>query len=605
MSGSVANETQQNTDVNQVIDYKSRMCPQVSYPLCNLFLKEEEIFQGKLRIPNADNILKHFHEEGRILPEHAIEIIQRAKELFAKEPNTLILQEPINVCGDIHGQYYDLLKLFSIGGNPSKTQYLFLGDYVDRGCFGMECVLLLFTYKILYPQTFFMLRGNHECRHLTAFFNFKIECEFKYNNQVYNEVMDCFDAIPLAVILNEKYLCIHGGLSPDILAIEDIDTINRFIETPPEGPMCDLMWSDPTDDDELMVDENSIFQYNELRGCSYNFTFAATDIFLKNNNLLSIIRAHEAQNPGYKFYKKGYRDFPPVICIFSAPNYCDSYGNLGAIIKFENQTMTIRQFNQTPHPYYLPNFIDAFQWSIPFVSDKISELASSILQLTETEQEEQEEEVVAKGPPLDKDRAEMIRAKIFTIGRFSRLANLAKEHKDALNQLKDLNQGLIPQGLLFKGVNAIHAAIKDFESAKKADLESEKRPSSSSVGSGSSSSGSSSPVSPSGSTSSGGGEASSYDNVEGNGQQRKPRKGSFAGTLRKGSVIQDKKMITSIETPKVQIIVDNPPSSSSANSNDENGGSSSSNNNNNEVSSTAGGTATATVAGDRSTSSSQ
>ncbi|ETO04959.1 hypothetical protein RFI_32432, partial [Reticulomyxa filosa] len=119
---------------------------------------------------------KHLNKEGRLRLEDAFYLVKTCAELFKKEPNLLRLKDPITVCGDVHGQFFDLLRLMEAGGDPADTQYLFLGDYVDRGCFSCECVFFLCAHKITYNSTFFMIRGNHECRHLTSFFNFKDEC---------------------------------------------------------------------------------------------------------------------------------------------------------------------------------------------------------------------------------------------------------------------------------------------------------------------------------------------------------------------------------------------------------------------------------------------
>jgi serine/threonine-protein phosphatase 2B catalytic subunit len=179
----------------------------------------------------------HLLREGRLDKLDAIQLIRTARDVFAKEPNLIKLRDPVSVCGDIHGQFYDLVKLLEVAGDPAKMQYLFLGDYVDRGCFSTEVLFYLFALKVAYPKTLFLLRGNHECRHLTAFFNFKEECVFKYDLEVYEEFMKCFDALPLAATLNDKFLCMHGGLSPDIEKVEEINDINRFLEIPREGAM--------------------------------------------------------------------------------------------------------------------------------------------------------------------------------------------------------------------------------------------------------------------------------------------------------------------------------------------------------------------------------
>merc|ERR1719183_2147687 len=221
---------------------------------------------------------------------------------------------------------------------------------------------------------------------MTTFFNFREECEYKYDINIYNAIMDAFDTLPLAATINGKFLCVHGGLSPELPNLKAINGVNRFQEPPREGLLCDLIWSDPLEQQEGQEKQKGkkgtpAFVANEVRGCSYFYSFDGAPKFLQQNSLLSIIRAHEAQLEGYKMHKTNpATGLPSVITIFSAPNYCDCYNNKAAILKFDNSTLNILQFNCSPHPYHLPSFMDIFAWSMPFVIEKVTEMLYYMLQ---------------------------------------------------------------------------------------------------------------------------------------------------------------------------------------------------------------------------------
>ncbi|KAI8388146.1 calcineurin [Radiomyces spectabilis] len=475
-------------DDGRVVSTKERVDKEVEPPVFSKATDEQLWSREHPGRPNLAFLKDHFFHEGRLTEEQALQILQRTKQVLRAEPNLLHLPAPITICGDVHGQFYDLLKLFEVGGDPSETPYLFLGDYVDRGYFSIECVLYLWSFKLWFPETFFLLRGNHECRHLTDYFTFKLECEQKYSERVYDVVMECFDSLPLAAVVNEQFFCVHGGLSPDLATLKDVDGIDRFQETPTSGLMCDLLWSDPFEDFD--ADTNSKFEHNHVRGCSYFYSYRAAANFLDRNNLLSIIRAHEAQANGYRMYRKSKASgFPVLMTIFSAPNYIDVYNNKAAVLRYDKSVLNIRQFNASPHPYWLPNFMNVFNWSLPFVGEKITSMLIAILNICSQDELQASSTEELSGYPLSPtlapasttewtaERRQVIRNKILAVGKISRTFSVLRENSELVMELKNLSgSGRLPAGTLGLGAEGIRHAITTFEEARRSDIENERLP---------------------------------------------------------------------------------------------------------------------------------
>ncbi|XP_062196811.1 serine/threonine-protein phosphatase PP1-like [Phragmites australis] len=245
-----------------------------------------------------------------------------AKEIFLSQPNLLELEAPINVCGDIHGQFSDLLRLFEYGGLPPTANYLFLGDYVDRGKQSIETICLLLAYKIRYPDNFFLLRGNHECASINRIYGFYDECKRRFSVRLWKLFTDCFNCLPVAAVIEDKILCMHGGLSPDLDSLDRIREIQRPVDVPDQGLLCDLLWSDPDRDSSGWGDND--------RGVS--FTFGANKVaeFLNKHDLDLICRAHQVVEDGYEFFADR-----QLVTIFSAPNYCGEFNNAGALMNVD------------------------------------------------------------------------------------------------------------------------------------------------------------------------------------------------------------------------------------------------------------------------------
>ncbi|QPG74468.1 hypothetical protein FOA43_001798 [Brettanomyces nanus] len=352
--------------------------PEVTIP------KDERLFNQNDERPDYKFLQEHFRKQGRLSESQILRIIKTATEMFHDEPNLLEVGCPAVVIGDIHGQYYDMLKLLSLCPEPGKdgTQFLFLGDYVDRGDCSIEVLVLLYAMKINFPKNIWMLRGNHESIRMTEYFTFKKECLVKYSIKVYQGAVKSFKELPISAVLNDQFLCVHAGISKKLRTLKDIDKIDRFqYDFPSSGMFCDLEWSDPSpeyDSEEGLKDV--AFRPNRERNCSYYYSYNAMNSFLQKNNLLSVIRGHQAQDTGYRMYRKSeITGFPTLITIFSAPNYCHTYRNKAAALLYNGQTFNIKQFVSAPSPYFLPDFMNVFEWSAPFVCEKVVEIMMSML----------------------------------------------------------------------------------------------------------------------------------------------------------------------------------------------------------------------------------
>lgn len=265
--------------------------------------------------------------DGILLSQYEIKfIMQKAIEIFGEEDNVIYISSSITVVGDIHGQFSDLKELFSTGGTIPNTNYLFLGDYVDRGPKSLEVIVLLTLLKIMYPDKIYLLRGNHESRKSNQQYGFHLECLKKYNqsSEVWMYISEMFDYLPLAAVIDNKLFCIHGGLSPSILKIDDIKQLYRFKDVPTEGPIADLLWSDPDKGTEGFVISE--------RGAGYLFGEIVVDRFLQVNKMETIVRAHQLCMDGYNILFDG-----KIITVWSAPNYCGRLCNYASLMEVDEK----------------------------------------------------------------------------------------------------------------------------------------------------------------------------------------------------------------------------------------------------------------------------
>ncbi|KAI8371572.1 Metallo-dependent phosphatase-like protein [Radiomyces spectabilis] len=311
-----------NTDLNQMSYNSQNQLTATSMRSIGRNLDIDECIDRLLEVGMSGKISKSVCFKN----SEIVAICRAAQEAFMCQPSLIELNPPVKILGDIHGQYHDLIRLFEMGGFPPESNYLFLGDYVDRGKQSLETILLLFCYKIKFPENFFLLRGNHECANVTRVYGFYDECKRRTNVKIWKTFVDVFNCLPIAALVAGKIFCVHGGLSPSLNTMDDVRNIMRPTDVPEYGLLNDLVWSDPS--------ETAIEWEDNERGVSYCFGKKIVNEFLAKHDLDLVCRAHMVVEDGYEFFNER-----TLVTVFSAPNYCGEFDNFGAIMSINEELL--------------------------------------------------------------------------------------------------------------------------------------------------------------------------------------------------------------------------------------------------------------------------
>ncbi|KAG2196000.1 hypothetical protein INT47_011505 [Mucor saturninus] len=303
----------------------------------------------KIDLPFVQALIQRFKDQKKIHKKYAFMIVLAIREYMMEAPSLIEVSVPkdgqLTVCGDVHGQFYDFINIFQTNGFPSESHaYLFNGDFVDRGSFSVEVILTLFSYKWLYPQRLYLARGNHETDNMNKVYGFEGEVKAKFSEMMFNLFSETFNALPLSHVIEHKIFVTHGGLfSRDGVTLDEIKKIDRIGQGQPgsDGLMCELLWSDP---------QPEMGRSASKRGVGIQFGPDVTKDFLDTNGLDMIIRSHEVKEDGYVIEHAG-----KCVTVFSAPNYCDTVGNKGALINISpDMKLDYVTFDAVPHPSVKP-----------------------------------------------------------------------------------------------------------------------------------------------------------------------------------------------------------------------------------------------------------
>ena len=296
-----------------------------------------------------DDMIERFKNGKKLHRKYVFQIIRAVRNIVFDEPTMVEMEvqasHKLTVCGDTHGQFFDLMELFRLNGFPTDSHYyLFNGDFVDRGSWSTEIALLLYAYKWLRPKSFFLNRGNHETDDMNRVYGFEGECKAKYNERTFKLFSESFSALPLATLIGSKFFVLHGGLfSDDKISLDDVRKLDRHKQRQPgqQGLMMEMLWTDP----QPMPGRGP-----SKRGVGLQFGPDVTQRFCEANGLEAVIRSHEVRMEGYESEHNG-----QCITVFSAPKYCDSTENKGAYINIgPDYKLDFHKFNAVPHPDIKP-----------------------------------------------------------------------------------------------------------------------------------------------------------------------------------------------------------------------------------------------------------
>jgi diadenosine tetraphosphatase ApaH/serine/threonine PP2A family protein phosphatase len=297
---------------------------------------------------DVSNLIDRLRNNEGATAEEIEEVCQLSVDLLQKEDNVLLVQSPFSVCGDVHGDFENLLEIFDIFGLPPEGRYLFLGDYVDRGERSIEVMMLLLCLKLKYPRDMYLIRGNHESTHMAITFGFYNEVMNHYRDfTIWRAFVEVFKCMPLAAVIDSKLFCVHGGLCPSFTNVQQLEFINRFVEVPLDGIILDVLWSDPFD---------GLGFQTSPRQAGYRWGKDVSQKFTRDNNLEVIVRGHEQKPGGYEITHDDL-----VITVFSTPNYVKIFSE-AAVLEVTSPTQReITRFRPKQWES-LPTMLFAFPW---------------------------------------------------------------------------------------------------------------------------------------------------------------------------------------------------------------------------------------------------